>query len=100
MMSPADRGRFVACYRVSPQKQRRSGFGLQAQKTAVLNYLEARSWQVVGEFTEIESRVALRPIIANFQECGIDTLSGIAEELNIWGSRPTAMMVANGIHQQ
>ena len=55
MISPARSGRFVDYYRVSTQKQGRSDLGLQAQKTAVLNYLEGRSWRLVGEFTEIES---------------------------------------------
>jgi DNA invertase Pin-like site-specific DNA recombinase len=55
-MSPAHRGTFVAYYRVSTQKQGRSRLGHQAQKTAVLNYLEGRFWQVVREFTEIEPR--------------------------------------------
>jgi DNA invertase Pin-like site-specific DNA recombinase len=55
-MSPAHRGRFVAYYRVSTQKQGRSGLDLRAQKNAVLNYLEGRAGQLVKEFTEIESR--------------------------------------------
>jgi DNA invertase Pin-like site-specific DNA recombinase len=48
-------GRFVAYYRVSTEKQGRSGLGLQAQRTAVETYLNGGSWKLVAECTEIES---------------------------------------------
>ena len=53
---------FVAYYRVSTTKQGQSGLGLDAQKSAVANYL-ARETQVISrEFLEIESgRKADRP---------------------------------------
>jgi DNA invertase Pin-like site-specific DNA recombinase len=54
-MSPAHRGRFVAYYRVSTDKQGRSGLGLEAQREAVRQRLDGGSWQLVGEFTEVES---------------------------------------------
>ena len=58
----AHRGRFVAYYRVSTDKQGRSGLGLEAQKAAVKQRLNGGPWQLVGEFTEIESgRRAKRP---------------------------------------
>jgi DNA invertase Pin-like site-specific DNA recombinase len=44
---------FVAYYRVSTQKQGASGLGLDAQKTAVANYVDGR--KIVHEVTEIES---------------------------------------------
>ena len=47
--------RFVAYYRVSTDRQGKSGLGLEAQKAAVLNYLNGGDWQLVSEFTEIES---------------------------------------------
>ncbi|TDR95471.1 DNA invertase Pin-like site-specific DNA recombinase [Enterovirga rhinocerotis] len=47
--------RFVAYYRVSTVRQGRSGLGLEAQKVAVLAYLNGGSWDLIGEFTEIES---------------------------------------------
>ncbi|WP_439365111.1 recombinase family protein [Bradyrhizobium sp. DASA03005] len=47
--------RFVAYYRVSTRKQGASGLGLEAQRTAVGNYLGDRTAKVVAEFTEIES---------------------------------------------
>jgi DNA invertase Pin-like site-specific DNA recombinase len=46
---------FVCYYRVSTQRQGRSGLGLAAQQEAVRNYLNGGGWRIVGEFTEIES---------------------------------------------
>lgn len=59
-------GRFVAYFRVSTQKQGRSGLGLDAQRTAVMGYLNGGGWELVAEFTEIESgrRHANRPELA------------------------------------
>jgi DNA invertase Pin-like site-specific DNA recombinase len=47
--------KFVAYYRVSTQRQGRSGLGLDAQKKAVAEHLNGGDWRVVAEFTEIES---------------------------------------------
>jgi DNA invertase Pin-like site-specific DNA recombinase len=51
----ASTGKFVCYYRVSTQKQGRSGLGLEAQKQAVADYLNGGSWEVVGAFTEVET---------------------------------------------
>lgn len=48
-------GKFVAYYRVSTAQQGKSGLGLEAQEAAVKNYLNGGSWELVGEFTEVES---------------------------------------------
>jgi DNA invertase Pin-like site-specific DNA recombinase len=48
-------GNFVAYYRVSTEKQGRSGLGLDAQREAVRLYLNGGKWNLVGEFIEIES---------------------------------------------
>lgn len=48
-------GTFVAYYRVSTARQGRSGLGLDAQRHAVHEYLNGRSWALVSEFVEIES---------------------------------------------
>ena len=48
-------GGFIAYYRVSTGKQGRSGLGLEAQRTAVANYLNGGNWHIVKEFTEVES---------------------------------------------
>src|SRR5579859_3506992 len=48
-------GKFVAYYRVSTGRQGRSGLGLDAQREAVKAYLNGGNWQIVDEFTEVES---------------------------------------------
>jgi DNA invertase Pin-like site-specific DNA recombinase len=49
------RGRFVAYYRVSTDKQGKSGLGLDAQRKAVNDYLNGGDWELAAEFTEIEA---------------------------------------------
>jgi DNA invertase Pin-like site-specific DNA recombinase len=49
------RGRFIAYYRVSTDKQGKSGLGLDAQRKAVLDYLDGGRWTLLDEFTEIET---------------------------------------------
>jgi DNA invertase Pin-like site-specific DNA recombinase len=46
---------FVAYYRVSTERQGRSGLGLDAQRQAVHRCLEGRPGRLVAEFTEIET---------------------------------------------
>ena len=48
-------GKYVAYYRVSTDKQKRSGLGLEAQQHSVRTYLGAGHGKLVGEFTEAES---------------------------------------------
>ena len=48
-------GKFVAYHRVSTQQQGRSGLGLEAQRKAVLDYLNEGGWELIDEFTEVES---------------------------------------------
>jgi DNA invertase Pin-like site-specific DNA recombinase len=48
-------GRFVAYYRVSTARQGKSSLGLEAQRQAVEEHLNGGKWQLVAEFTEIES---------------------------------------------
>ena len=54
-MSPAHFGKFVAYYRVSTDKQGRSGLGLEAQEAAVRHWLDGGSWKLLDSFTEVES---------------------------------------------
>ncbi|MCE4225918.1 recombinase family protein [Methylobacterium sp. C25] len=55
-------GRYVAYYRVSTDKQGRSGLGLEAQQQTVRARLNGGDWTICGEFTEVESgRVSYRP---------------------------------------
>lgn len=47
--------RVVAYYRVSTEAQGRSGLGLDAQRHSVRALCDGRSWQIVAEYTEVES---------------------------------------------
>jgi len=59
-------GKFIAYYRVSTDRQGRSGLGLEAQQEAVTRYLNGGNWQLLGEFVEVESgkRQENRPQLA------------------------------------
>ena len=46
---------YVAYYRVSTDRQGRSGLGLDAQRDAVRAFLDGKGWPPVAEFTEVES---------------------------------------------
>jgi len=48
-------GKYVAYYRVSTDRQKRSGLGLGAQEEVVRNYLNGGKWKLVATFTEAES---------------------------------------------
>lgn len=47
--------RYVAYFRVSTQKQGRSGLGLEAQQQAVRDFLNLYGGKVIAEFQEVES---------------------------------------------
>lgn len=58
-------GKFVAYFRVSTDRQEKSGLGLDAQRERVLTFLNGGSWSLIGEFTEVESgRMNDRPALA------------------------------------
>ena len=70
-MSPAKARRFIAYYRVSTDRQGKSGLGLDAQRKAVVDYLNGGSWDLVAEYTEIESgKRADRPELEKALEAG------------------------------
>lgn len=48
-------GKFIAYYRVSTERQGRSGLGLEAQRSAVADFLNGGNWTLAAEHTEIES---------------------------------------------
>ena len=47
--------RLIAYYRVSTQKQGRSGLGLEAQRSAIANFAKSESLEIIAEFTEVET---------------------------------------------
>lgn len=47
--------KYVAYYRVSTQKQGRSGLGLEAQQEMVKNFIRQNGGQIVAEYQEVES---------------------------------------------
>src|SRR5215210_2947233 len=58
-------GSFVAYYRVSTERQGRSGLGLDAQRKAVEDFLNGGNWRLVDKFTEVESgKQSDRPALA------------------------------------
>lgn len=50
-----NRERFIAYYRVSTDRQGRSGLGLEAQQEAVRQFLTGRPADLVAEYVEVES---------------------------------------------
>ena len=52
---PPHYGKFIAYFRVSTDRQGKSGLGLAAQREAVMSYLDGGRWALIDEFTEIES---------------------------------------------
>lgn len=48
-------GKAVAYYRVSTQKQGKSGLGLAAQQAAVADYAQRQGLTIIEEFTEVET---------------------------------------------
>ena len=47
--------RFVAYYRVSTDRQGRSGLGLESQRADVLDFINGGAANLIAEFTEVES---------------------------------------------
>jgi DNA invertase Pin-like site-specific DNA recombinase len=59
----------IAYYRVSTDKQGKSGLGLEAQRQAVARFVETEGFEIVGEFTDVETgkgvdALAKRPQLA------------------------------------
>jgi DNA invertase Pin-like site-specific DNA recombinase len=58
--------KWVSYLRVSTDRQGRSGLGIEAQRSAVADYLNGGSWSLVKEFLEVESgKRSDRPMLAD-----------------------------------
>ena len=58
-------GKYISYLRVSTDKQGRSGLGIEAQREAVLHYLNGGQWMLSAEYVETESgRRSDRPKLA------------------------------------
>ena len=49
------RGKFFSYLRVSTDKQGERGYGLDAQRKAVEDFLNGGNWELIGEYVEIDS---------------------------------------------
>jgi DNA invertase Pin-like site-specific DNA recombinase len=49
------RGKFISYLRVSTDRQGECGYGIDAQRKAVTDFLDGGSWQLLGEYVEVES---------------------------------------------
>jgi len=59
-------GKWISYLRVSTDRQGKSGLGIEAQRTAVADYLNGGSWSLVKEFLEVESgKRSDRPMLAD-----------------------------------
>ena len=48
-------GNFIAYFRVSTDRQGQSGLGLEAQRKAVMDFLNGGEWELIEEYVEVES---------------------------------------------
>jgi hypothetical protein len=48
-------GKLISYRRVSTDKQDERGYGLDAQRKAITEYLNGGSWELLGEYVEVES---------------------------------------------
>jgi DNA invertase Pin-like site-specific DNA recombinase len=48
-------GRFISYLRVSTQRQGASGLGLDAQRKAVMDFLNGGKWELIASYVEVES---------------------------------------------
>ena len=45
----------IAYYRVSTQRQGRSGLGVEAQRASVIRFADTEGFSIISEFTEVET---------------------------------------------
>lgn len=54
----------IACLRVSTDKQGESGLGIEAQRTAISRFVEAKGLELIGEHVEVETGKGPMPLAA------------------------------------
>lgn len=83
-MTPKRLPKYVAYYRVSTQKQGRSGLGLDSQRESVAGHVAAVNGSLVTEFTEIETgKRADRPQLAKaLAQCRVQNAVLIVAKLD------------------
>jgi DNA invertase Pin-like site-specific DNA recombinase len=76
--------KYVAYYRVSTDKQGRSGLGLEGQQSAVRQYLTGKGWPPIAEFTEVESgkRNARPQLAAALNQCRVMNATLVVAKLD------------------
>ena len=93
-------GKFVAYFRVSTDRQGKSGLGLAAQREAVMSYLDGGRWALVDEFTEIESGKRndrpelVKALAACKKQKRVHTIRAQSERTGISSGRQSAFTVA------
>src|SRR5829696_4912859 len=77
-------GAFVAYYRISTERQGKSGLGLDAQRKAVEDFLNGGNWRLVAEFKEVESgKHSDRPALAKaFRACRLHGAKLVIAKIN------------------
>jgi DNA invertase Pin-like site-specific DNA recombinase len=52
---PSHSGKWISYLRVSTDRQGKTGWGVEAQRKAVEDFLNGGRWQLAQEFVEVES---------------------------------------------
>src|ERR1700722_6435848 len=89
-------GKFISYLRVSTDKQGRSGLGIEAEREAVVRYLNGGQWTLSAEYMETESdRRSDRPGSCAVPCQGIRCQAGVCEAGPAYAQRGPAS-VAGG----
>jgi predicted site-specific integrase-resolvase len=101
MKTQENKGKFVAYYRVSTERQGVSGLGLEAQKKTVLDYLNGGKWELVGEYVEVisgkrEDRPELNKALALAKAQGATVIVAKMDRLGRKASHLLSMLDKSG----
>ncbi|MGT2429376.1 hypothetical protein ACU4HD_12695 [Cupriavidus basilensis] len=94
-------GKFVTYYRVSTQKQGQSGLGIEAQQKLVQTYLNGGDWQVLAEYTEVETGKGADALVEATQAGGgagpLQEARRYAGHCQAWTGWPAAIHFISGL---